>query len=837
MEAILQDIRFALRQLRSAPGFTATAVLTLALAIGANTAIFSLLDQALLRTLPVREANRLVLLEDTGTMWQGSIDVNGGDVEAYFTYPMYRDLRDKSQVFDGLFATDQAQIGVQWNHQSSLAQAELVSGNYFDILGVRPEMGRVLSTQDDKQIDGSPVAVLGFNYWKTHFGQDTRVLNQTISINGNPFTIVGVAQPGFESAIWGSPADLFVPITMAGQVMPGRHDLNGHFDRWLNILGRLKRGETREHATASLAPLWHSLRADDLKMLHDTSPKFVADFLTNNRLRVLDGAKGFSYRRNDIRIPLVVMGGMVLLVILMASVNVAGLLLVRAAGRAREFSMRYALGAERSRVVRQLLVEGLLLGTISGVVALAVAPAATRLLLSSLRFSNGAALFSNRLDLRVLAFNFAVAILVSVLFSIAPVAQFWRPDLIGPMKQQSGVSGGGSIRFRQITVGLQIGLSLLLLVFSGLFVRTLSNLRNVNVGFATDHLLTFGIDPELAGYKQQQIVPLHQRLRDALSHMPGVLAVGATDDPELAGNDSRSTISIAGETRSQDDRIHVEAADITVDYFSTLKIPLVAGRVFNEQDTLDHPHVAVINDAFAKKYFGSAQRAIGRIVGRGAGNAVKYDIEIVGVVGDALHKGMKSDVRPTFFRPLLQTKEPGGMVYYVRTASEPASMSSTIRNAVQQIDSKLVVDTLRTMDAQIDDNIGNERMIALLAVAFGGLATLMAGIGLYGVLAFATTQRTREIGVRMALGANRGNVVRLVLRDVLLLAGISILVTVPIAIMLTRSLRALLYNVSNADPLTLVSVTLLIAVVAIVAAAVPAGRAASVDPSRALRAE
>ena len=837
MDSLLQDIRFALRQLRSAPGFAITTTLTLALAIGANTAIFSLLDQALLRLLPVHNPRQLVLLEGTGTAWSGRISTHGGSSEAYFSYPMYRDLRDKSQAFDGLIATDQVQAGFAHDNRSDLVNTEMVSGNYFDVLGVRPAVGRTLTQQDDLKKNGNPVAVLSFNYWKTHFASDPMIVGQTATINGNPFQIVGVSAPGFKSVIWGTSADVFVPITMKPQITPGWDDLDRRTAKWMNILGRLKPGESTSQAQASLAPLWHALRAEELKALGKTSPHFVEDFLTNSRLLLLDGGKGFSYQRDDLRTPLLVVMGMVVLVILMASVNVASLVLVRAAARTREFSMRYALGAKRYRMIQQLLIEGLIIGLTGGAAALLVAPAATRLLLSRMPQGGNEPTFSGQLDTRILLFNFAVAIAVSLIFSLAPIAQFWKPDLVGPMKSQSAGSTGGHLSFRRLTVGLQIGLSLLLLVCSGLFVRTLHNLRTVDVGFATDHIIQFGIDPALAGYAPDQATGVHKHLLDQLATLPGVRAVTATDDAELANDDETTNISVAGYTPKEDEIIDVEVPVVTPSYFNAMQIPLLAGRSFADQDDLTHPKVVVINEALAKKFFGNAQNAVGKMVASGGGNKVMYDTQIIGVARNIIHQGVGAPVKETMFEPLFQQKQPRGLLYYVRTYTPPTEAINSVRQSVRQVDSKLVPDTIRTLDSQIDENITAQRIIAMLAVGFGLLATLLAAIGLYGVLAYSTTQRTREIGIRMALGANRAGVVRLMLLDVLKLAGISILITIPIALIATRALQSQLFHVSPSDPAVMVAVVFIVAFVVVLAAAVPARRAASIDPSKALRAE
>jgi putative ABC transport system permease protein len=835
---MLEDLKFALRQLRKFPGFTLTAVLTLALGIGANTAIFSLLDQALLRSLPVRDPQQLVLLEATPfKTWNGSTSINGGDEEAYFSYPMYRDLRDQNKVFDGLIATVQAQAGVLWQGRSALVSTELVSGNYFDVLGVKPALGRLLVQSDDMVKNGSSVVVLGFGYWQRQMGADPHVVGQTMEINGHPFQIIGISDPRFASAIWGSPADIFVPMTTKPIVTPLTDNLDKHDERWMNILGRLKPGVTRAQAEVAMAPLWHSLRQAELPFFHNNSKRFVAGFVTNSRLHVLDGARGFSYSRNGMRTPLLVIMGMAVLVVLMAAVNVASLVLVRSAGRVREFSMRYALGARRGAVVRQLLVEGLLLGMLGGAAALILLPAVMRGLLSLMTSGQGQPPFVASVDGRILVFNFVVAIGISLLFALFPALQLWTPDLVSQMKQQSAASAGGRLTFRRATVALQIGLSLLLLVCSGLFVRTLMNLRNVDVGFATDHLITFTIDPIFAGYQESAIGPLHTRLMERLAALPGVASVGATDDPELASDGESGNISVQGYAPHEDEDMNAEKPTVTPGYFAVLKVPVLAGRAFAETDDLTHPSVVVVNETLAKRFFGTPQNAIGKMLAEGSGNKIQYNLQIVGVTRDYIHREMRGKVKMTVFQPFLQEKEPGQMQYYIRTWGAPQAAMSAIRQAVGQIDSKLVLDGLQTMEGQIGQNINNDRMIALLAVSFGLLATLLAGVGLYGVLAYATAQRTREIGIRMAVGSDRGGVVKLVLLDVLKLAAASMVVAIPLALVATRVLKSLLFGVSNMDPLVFAAAIALVAAVAIAAAALPARRAANVDPMQALRTE
>ena len=835
MNGLLQDLRCALRQLRKSPAFTAVAVITLALGIGANTAIFVLLDQVLLRSLPVKDPERLVLLRFTGAD-RGHVSSRTDDA-LYFSYPMYRDLRDRNSVFSGLIATDAAQVGVQWHNEPELVYAELVSGNYFDVLGVLSAAGRLFVASDDVVPEANPVVVLSFAYWQRRFGGDHGIVGQTILINGRPFTVVGVARRGFHSAVMGDTPGIFIPMMMKAEVMPGVNDLEDRRSRWLNIVGRLKPGLSAAQAEAGINPLWYGIRADELKLMANSSERFRDAFLTKSHLSVLDGAKGMSPMRKDIETPLTIVMAMVGLVVLMACANVGSLLLVRAAGRIREMSIRYALGAKRSRIARQLLGEGLLLAGIGGLLGILLASQASTFLVHMLwPGGNGELPLSSRLDGRILLFNFLLATLTSLLFSLAPAVQFWRPDVSHALKQQLATASG-TLRFRRASVGVQIGLSLLLLVGAGLFVRTLRNLKNLDVGFVTDHLVTFTLDPTLAGYEPGQRAALDKRVLQTLGAIPGVRSVAATTDPELADDNTGHNITIVGYKEKEDEDMSVEAARVSPGYFSAMGMTLLAGREINDQDREGTPNVAVVNESFARHFFGSAPLALGHYYGNGGGNSVKTDIEIVGVVKDAKHTRVRAGILLTTFRPYLQEQGDRRMAFYIRTTQAPESAEASIRSAMQGLDSKLVLDDFRTMQEQIDNDLNTERVVATLASSFALLAVFMAAVGLYGVLAYSTAQRTREIGVRIALGAGRASVMRMVLTEVLWLAGISTAVALPASLLLTRSIRSQLFGISSSDPLTLGLMTLLVIMVALFSATIPARRAAKVDPVVALRYE
>lgn len=832
----MNDLRYALRQLRKSPVFTLVAVLTLALGIGANTAIFTLLDQALIRSLPVSHPEQLVRLRFTGES-PGHTNTYGGDDNDFFSYPMYRDLRDKNDVFDGLVANDEKTVGVQWNNHSDITEAELVSGNYFQVLGLHTALGRPLLPADD-QSNSSPVVVLSFNYWKTRLGADRDVIGQTLFINAQPFTIVGVAPPQFHSIVAGETPGIFVTASNKNAITPRWQDLEDRQSHWLTLVGRLKPGERRQQAQAGLEPLWHALRAEELKLFNYHSQRTRRLFLDESHIQLLDSARGFSPLRDQLGTPLLILMGMVTLLVLMACINVSSLLLVRAAGRVREMSVRYALGAGRWQIVRQLLIEGLLLGLLGGALALLIAPAISRFLVRMVFTDPRVEIpFSTSPDLRVLIFNFAVAFAISMLFSLAPALRFLRPNLVDSLKQQTATAAGSPLRFRRISVGAQISVSLLLLIGAGLFVRTMRNLRAVDVGFPTDHLVTFGVNPRFAGYQSEQLQSLDRRILDTLAAQPGVRGVAATNDPDLVDDNETGDISIAGYKAAEGEDMQVEQPWVTPEYFTTMGVPLLAGRFFRADEPSGDHNVAIVNNSFARHYFGSPQAAIGRALSVGSKPRDKYDTEIVGVVGDTKHTAVRDPVARTVYCPLLQSLQLNGITYVVRTRQSPQAAEENIRAAMQQLDSKLALNHLQTVEDEVTQSLANERLIALLSVSFGLLAVLLAAVGLYGVLAYSTAQRTREIGIRMAMGAQRGSVVRLVLQDVLWIAGVSIVLTLPVSLLLARALRSQLYGISVADPWTLMVGTFLVSVVALISALLPARRAASVEPMQALRSE
>lgn len=835
MTGLFQDARHALRLLRKSPAFTAIVVITLALGIGANTAIYSLLDQVLLRSLPVKDPGQLVLLRYSGDYPGHSF--TRADDHFYFSYPMYKDLRDQNSVFSGLLAAAWAQVGVLSHGQTEDDDAELVSGNYFDALGLQPALGRLFVPSDDLVEGANPVAVLSFNYWQRRFGLDPGILNQAVSINGHPFTVVGIAPPGFHSVIRGDNPAIFLPMTMKPMIAPGMDGLEVRRSQWLNIIGRLKPGITRAQAQAGIDSVWHSIRAEEWKDFPHGSAAFRRTFLTNSHLFLDPGAKGVP-KDGSTPTTLWLVMGMAMLMALMLCANIASLFIVRVARRTREISVRYALGARRGRLIQQLLAEGLILGIIGGAIGFALAPEISRLLIHTI-WGNGSGneIFTSHPDFRVLTFNFVVALLVSLLFSLTPALQFWRPNVIEALKQQTTTITGGSY-LRRAAVAAQIAISLLLLVGAGLFVRTLHNLKTADVGFATDHLVKFTVDPSLAGYNKNDAQVIYQQVLEKLPTLPGVRSAAGTTDSLLSNTNWGSNITIAGYRPLNEDR-NVEWSPVSAGFFATMKIPLLAGRGITKDDQADTAKVAVVNEAFARHFFGEPQNALGHYLCKGAGD-VTPNIEIVGVVADSKHTTIQEPILRAVFTPYLQ--EPGldrslGMTFYVRTWQAPEAAESTIRAAMQALDAKLVLKGLGTMQEQIDGDMSDQQVIAFLAAAFGLLAMLMAAIGIYGVLAFSTAQRTREIGIRIAMGATRAEIARVVLVEVARLAGIGLAIGLPLCFFLVRTVRSQVFGISIYDPLTTFVVVTLILAVAFAAAALPARRAAKVDPMVALRYE
>ncbi len=677
MHLFLLNFRYAVRQLRRSPGFAGTVIVTLALGIGATGAIFALFDQVLVRMLPVEKPQELVQFHWKGS-FSGSSSQFGGGSGSYFSYPMYKDLRDRNQIFSGMLAVMRTGAGISWHNQADSEDVEIVSGNAFDVLGLKPSLGRLLHQSDDNQKNANPVVVLSYEYWKTRFAADPLIAGQTVLVNGHPFTVVGVAPKGFTSAIGGYRPGVFIPISMSEVVMPWmatRDNFTNRRSLWLTLVARLKAGVSMAQSEAEVAPLWKNLRRQELPLYKSWTPQFADRYVDKAEFHVLDDSQGFSPGRMELKTPLVILMSMAGLLMLMCAINVATLLLLRAAKRTQEMAMRYALGASRSRILSQLLLEGGLLGLGGAACGLLLAPVVARTLVRILTSSDpGNEPYSTAIDTRVLLFTLGLSVLVSLLFSIAPALHFISPNLMESLRQNVGTASKGAQRFRKLAVGVQIALSVMLLGGAGLFVRTLENLRQQQIGFQTSNLDTFGVDPTESGYGGDRVLQTEYNVIDAVRRVPGVIDIAGTSDPELSGDSSFTHFEIQGHKFSEDEKSSFEYEQITPGYFGVLRQPVLAGREFTSADAKGAPKVAVVNLEFANKYFGSPQNALGRQIGE-----EKPDSTIVGVVGDIKHENLRDDIGPAAYVPYAQAEHYYGLQFYVHTAQSPEALQRPIR--------------------------------------------------------------------------------------------------------------------------------------------------------------
>ena len=830
MNTLWRDIRYALRALRKNPAFVLVVVLTLGLGIGANTAIFSLMDQVLLRSLPVRDPGSLVLLDGPGAFMGRTFN------DHTFSYPMYVDFRDRGgEVFSGLLARFPTSMTVVWRGRSERANGELVSGNYFDLLGVRPAVGRVLTAADDRTPGAHPVAVLTYGYWMRRFGGDPAVLDQTINVNGHPLSIVGVTAPGFTGLQAGQSSDVMVPMMMKAQMTPTWNDLDNRRSRWLNIFGRLKPGVSRREADAAMNVIYRQINEQEIQQIPSPSPSFRQRFTTKH-LDILPGARGLSDLRTQFSTPLVVLMSMVGLVLLIACANVANLMLARTTARQKEIALRLALGAGRWRIVRQHLVESSLLALAGAVLGILFASWTGGILLASLPGDQASSTLSSDPDLRVALFALGLGMLTALIFGVAPAVAATRETVTSALKEEAGavVGGGRQARLRRLLVVGQVAMSMLLLAGAGLFARSLYNLKTIDPGFRVENLVGFSVDPSLSGYDQAGAVALYARIQNELSGVPGVRNVSMSEIGALNGNDWRMTVHVEGYQAKEGEDMSPSVDGVGPRYFATMGIPVVAGREFTDSDTKGAPKVAIINETMAKYFFGT-DNPIGQHFG--VGRTTPADIEIVGVVKDVRSLQLRNEAPRFIYLPYRQDDSLTSLTFYVRSAQAGPAAASAVRQAVQRLDPNLPIFDMKAMTVQVDESLFIERMVAVLSVAFGGLATLLAALGLYGVMSYAVARRTREIGIRMALGAERGGVLWLVLREVAVLACAGIAAGLFCALWLTRQVQSQLFGLSPNDPLTIGGAVLLLAFVALAAGYVPARRATAIDPMHALRSD
>ncbi|MGE3274785.1 MAG: ABC transporter permease [Vicinamibacterales bacterium] len=832
----MRNLRLAFRTLFKTPFVTVVAVLSLALGIGANAAIFSMFQEILLRPLPVPAPDELVNFGAPGPKPGSTSCSQAGDCDEVFSYPMFQDLERVQTSFTGIAAHRGFGVNLAYKGQTSSGSGMLVSGSYFDVLGLNPSVGRLIGAQDDDVVGEAHVVVLGHDYWRRRFNADPAILNETLIVNGQAMTVVGVAPEGFTGTTLGLRPDVYVPISMRGLMQPGFDAFENRRSYWAYLFARLKPGVSLEQAKTAINGPYHNIVQEveaplQTGMSDQTMARFRAKELT-----VADGRRGQSSIHEVASTPLSLLLVVTGVVLLIACANIANLLLVRSAGRAGEMAVRLSIGANRRQLVGQLLTESLVLALLGGVLGLAVAQW-TLVGIRSILPPDATNTVTFTLDPAVLGFAAVLSVITGVAFGLFPALHATRPDLVSTLKDQSGQPSGAraAARFRTVLATVQIALAMALLVSAGLFTRSLMNVSRLDLGIKADHVVTFAVSPGLSGYTDAQSRAFFERLEDELAALPGVTSASAALVPVLAGDSWGTDVNVQGFETTPDTNTNSRYNEVGPDFFSTMGMTLVSGRTFTAADAAGAPKVAIVNEAFAKR-FNLGRDAVGKRMGR-RGNGPELDIEIVGVVQDAKYNNVKDEIPVLFFSPYRQGDGMLQMYFYVRTAMAPEQILSAISPTVAKLDPNLPVEDLKTMPEQIRENVFLDRMISILSASFAALATLLAAVGLYGVLAYTIAQRTREIGLRMALGADAGRVRRMVIGQVAWMTAIGGAIGLAAAYGLGRAAGSLLYELQAYDPTVLGFSVVLLVVVALGAGAVPAVRASRIQPMRALRYE
>jgi predicted permease len=846
LETIWQDLRYGARMLRRQPGFTLIAVLSLTLGIGANTAIFSLIDATLWRLLPVKDPQQLILFS---TKEQGNIDYN-------FSYPSFEQLRDDQKVFSGLIATSSAsRMRLQAEDAGGMietVQPERVSGNYFSVLGVNAALGRLLNEDDDRAANPQAVVVLSYGFWQRRFALDPAVVGQKIMLDDYPFTVVGIAPPDFTGLEVGRRPDMWWPVQASVLMTPGQSAFKDRGYTWLKVMGRLQPGTSPEQARAEMDVLFKQHMADVVAKQPSLSPEQRRS-IESKRLELETGSTGWTTLRQRFKNPLLVLMAVVALVLLIACANIANLLLARATTRRQEIAMRLALGASRGRLLRQLLTESLLLAVLGGTAGVVFAQWGTSVLLTYLPRQNPVTLTLHP-DARVLGFTLAVSLLTGLLFGLVPALQATRIELTSSLKDSAGAGAprafGLRLSLHKVLVVAQVALSLFLLIGAGLFVRSLQNLKTIDLGFERENLTEFRLETG-KGYNVVQRASLYKQMLAKLESLPGVRVASLSTFSLLSDNRTRSKVSVNGFVAQSDDDASCNTLIVGPNYFAAMGIPLLSGREFGAQDErmIDPnagvsppaiqaglaPLVAVINQAMAQHFFGT-EDPIGKRFSYTNGPQPNAPIEIIGVVKDAKYRYMREGAPRTFYLAWFQQPGNSNQTFQLRTTAA-TNLATTIQHIAQELDPRLQIVDLRTMNERVDELLVQERFVAQLAGFFSLFALLLACLGLYGIMTQTVLRRTHEIGVRMALGAQSGDVLKLVIGHGLKLVFPGLLFGLAGSVALTRTIENLLYGVSATDPTTFAAIALLLTLVAMLACWIPARRATKVDPMIALRHE